>query len=343
MRRSGLSAWRQPAETYRPPCAILARCDGGTGTTPPAGANIERKQQIDALAASILIGFNILLGLNQALVKIVNDGFAPVFQAGLRSACAIVPVLAFALWARRRLSIRDGSLAPGLANGLLFSGEFCLLFLAIDLTTVARASLFFYTMPIWLAIVAHFLLPGEKLTPAKVVGLILAICGVGIALVGDRESSPNASLLGDLAAILAALCWGSIALLTRLSSLQHCSHEMNLLYQLVVSACVLLAVALFVGDPIRTPTPTIVGIFAFQVIGIVAIGFVVWFWLLSVYPASNIASFSLLAPLAGVLSGWLLFDDPLTPLFLIALGLVLAGLVLANRPLRAASVASDNG
>ena len=206
MRRSGLSAWRQPAETYRPPCAILARCDGGTGTTPPAGANIERKQQIDALAASILIGFNILLGLNQALVKIVNDGFAPVFQAGLRSACAIVPVLAFALWARRRLSIRDGSLAPGLANGLLFSGEFCLLFLAIDLTTVARASMFFYTMPIWLAIVAHFLLPGEKLTPAKVVGLILAICGVGLALIGDRETSPNASLLGDLAAILAALC-----------------------------------------------------------------------------------------------------------------------------------------
>lgn len=265
-------------------------------------------------------------------MKIVNDGFAPVFQAGLRSACAIVPVLAFALWAKKRLSVTDGSLAPGLMNGLLFSGEFCLLFLALDLTTVARASLFFYTMPIWLAVAAHFLLPGERLSLPKAIGLALAISGVALALLGGRESSPGASLAGDLCALAAAVCWGSIALLTRLSALKDCSHEMNLLYQLAVSACLLLAVAPFFGDLVREPSAAILGIFAFQVIGIVSIGFVLWFWLLSVYPASNIASFSLLAPVAGVFSGWVLFDDPLTPAFLVALGLVFAGLVLANRP-----------
>ena len=296
--------------------------------------HIERKANIDALAASILIGFNVLLGLNQALVKIVNDGFAPVFQAGLRSACAIVPVLAFAMYAKRRLSITDGSLAPGLLNGLLFSAEFCLLFLALDYTTVARASLFFYTMPVWLAVAAHFLLPGERLTVAKALGLALAVTGVALALLGDGANTA-ATLTGDLLAIAAALCWGSIALWTRISRLQTCSHEMNLLYQLTVSACLLLAVAPLFGEQIREPTGMIVSIFAFQVIVIVAIGFVVWFWLLSIYPASNIASFSLLAPLAGVLSGWIIFDDPLSAEFLAALALVFAGLVLANRPTKA--------
>ena len=69
----------------------------------------------------------------------------------------------------------------------------------------------------------------------------------------------------------------------------------------------------------------------------------VWFWLLSIYPASNIASFSLLAPLAGVFSGWLIFDDPLTLGFMASLGLVLAGLMLANRPAGAAAQARAPG
>lgn len=288
------------------------------------------------MAATILISFNVLLGVNQALVKLVNEGFAPVFQAGLRSACAILPVLAFALYARKRLSVTDGSLAPGLLNGLLFSGEFCLLFLALDYTTVARASLFFYTMPLWLALAAHFLLPGERLTTRKLLGLAVAVTGVAVAMTGRPEDSTPASWIGDALALAAALCWGSIALLTRVSRLRNCSSEMNLLYQLAVSAPLLLIMAPFFGDQVREPTAAILGIFAFQVVVIVAIGFVVWFWVLSVYPASNMASFSLLAPLFGVLSGWLIFADPLTPGFLIALGLVIAGLLLINSQPRAA-------
>ena len=69
-----------------------------------------RKDRMNLLAISLLVGFNVLLGLNQALVKLVNAGFSPLFQGGLRSACALLPVLVFALIMRRRLSLVDGSL-----------------------------------------------------------------------------------------------------------------------------------------------------------------------------------------------------------------------------------------
>lgn len=289
-----------------------------------------RKDHIDALAATTLIVFNVLLGLNQALVKLVNAGFAPVFQAGLRSACAILPVLAFALYARRRLSVTDGSLAPGLLNGLLFSAEFCLLFLALDYTTVARVSLFFYTMPLWLAVAAHFLLPGERLTGVKAAGLVLAMTGVALGLSGRDAPGVSASWIGDGLALAAALSWAAIALLTRLSRLSASSAEMNLLYQLAVSSVVLLVLAPLFGDTIREPTPAVLAIFAFQVLVVVAVGFALWFWLLSVYPASNMASFSLLAPVVGVFSGWLIFDDPLPWNLLVALALVLCGILLVN-------------
>ncbi|MEZ5558016.1 MAG: DMT family transporter [Pseudomonadales bacterium] len=293
-----------------------------------------RRDRIDALAASTLIVFNVLLGLNQALVKLVNAGFAPVFQSGLRSACAFLPVLGFAWLTGRRLSLRDGTLGLGLLNGLLFSGEFCLLFLALDHTTVARVSLFFYTMPIWVTLGAHLLVPGERLTLTRALGLALAVIGVALALSGRSQAAGSDAWLGDALALLAAMFWAAIALLTRTTRLATCSPEMNLLYQLAVSAVVLLLVAPLFGATVREVTPVIAGIFAFQVIVIVAIGFVVWFWILSVYPVSHMASFSLLAPVFGVLFGWLIFDDPIPPQFVAALLLVGSGILLVNRPRR---------
>jgi len=290
-----------------------------------------RRDRMDAFGASLLIGFSVLLGLNQALVKLVNAGFSPVFQAGLRSACAFVPVLLYALWTKKRLSVTDGTLLPGLANGLLFSGEFCLLFLALDLTSVSRVSLFFYTMPLWLAVASHFLIAGERLNGMRVTGLAVAFSGIALALLGGEREPARESWVGDLVALLGAFCWGGIALLARTTRLQHTSAEMNLLYQLAVSSVVVIPLAVFLGDTVRDPTPMLLGIFAFQVIVVVAIGFVVWFWILSIYPVGRMASFSLLTPLFGILFGWWIFGDPLPPSFLGALLLVGIGLVLVNR------------
>lgn len=292
---------------------------------------MQRKDHIDALAASTLIVMNVLLGLNQSVVKLVNDGFAPVFQSGLRSACAILPVLGYALVMRKRLSVTDGSLGLGVLNGLLFSGEFCLLFLALDYTSVARVSLFFYVMPVWVTIGAHYLVPGERMTLLKAAGLLLAVAGVALGLGIGSDSAGEQAWIGDVLALGGAFFWASIALVTRTTRLQRSSPEMNLLYQLAVSAVVLLALAPLFGDTIRAPTPAILGMFAFQVIVIVAIGFVVWFWILSIYPVSHMASFSLLAPVFGVFFGWLIFDDRITPMFLVALLLVGSGILLINR------------
>ncbi len=292
-----------------------------------------RKDAMDAMGTSLLVGFSVLLGLNQALVKIVNEGFSPLFQSGLRSVCAFLPVLLFALYMRRKLSVSDGSLPWGLLNGIFFCAEFGLLFVALDYTTVARVSLFFYIMPVWVAIGAHFLIPEEPLNRNKIAGLAIALAGVALALTADLGDAGPQAWLGDLLALAGGLCWAGIALLTRLK-LSGCSSEMNLLYQLAVSAVVLTLIAPLFGPVLREVTPLILGVFAFQVIVVVAIGFVVWFWILSIYPVSNMASFGLLSPVFGVFFGWLIFGDPLTPAFLAALVCAGIGIVLVNRPVR---------
>jgi len=284
---------------------------------------------MDAFGASLLIMQAGLLGLNQVLIKVVNAGLQPVFQAGLRSLCAIVPILLFALLTRKKLSVTDGTLVAGVICGLVFGVEFLLLFIAIDLTTVARVSVLFYTMPVWFTVAAHFLLPGERLSVLRVVGLVLAVAGVAVAL-ADRQTGEY-NLLGDLLAIAASICWAVIALLVRGTSLGRASPEMQLLYQLVVSAVVLLPASLLFGDVVRDMTVGLAMVFLFQVLVVMCFGFLLWFWLLSIYPAGSTASFSFLAPVFGVFLGWLILNESISASILFALLLVCVGIVLITR------------
>jgi drug/metabolite transporter (DMT)-like permease len=289
-----------------------------------------RREHIDTLGASLLIGFSALLGLNQALVKLVNAGMSPMFQSGARSACALVVVLIWAAAIRARVDFRNGSLPWGLLGGTLFALEFAMLFVALDYTTVSRVSLFFYSMPLFTALGAHFLIRGETLHARKVAGLVVAFAGVAVGL-ADNASAPSAQAwVGDLLAVGGAIAWAAIALAMRTTPLQHCSSEQVMMYQLGVSAILLLGAAPMFGETIRELTPTILLIFAFQVVAVASIGYLLWARILAIYPVGNMASFSLLAPVFGVFSGWLLFDDPLTPRFVVALLLVCAGLLLMN-------------
>ena len=45
---------------------------------------MERKDHIDLFGGSVLVIFAMVMGLNQVVIKVVNDGIQPVFQAGLR-------------------------------------------------------------------------------------------------------------------------------------------------------------------------------------------------------------------------------------------------------------------
>jgi drug/metabolite transporter (DMT)-like permease len=84
----------------------------------------QRKDRIDAFGAMVLVLFSSLMGLNQVLVKLVNAGMSPAFQAGARSVCAFIPVLLWAWWRKRPLSVSDGSLLPGILAGVFFAFEF---------------------------------------------------------------------------------------------------------------------------------------------------------------------------------------------------------------------------
>ncbi|MGC0225900.1 DMT family transporter [Pseudooceanicola nitratireducens] len=288
-----------------------------------------RKDQLDLPGASALFLFVLVLAGNQIIMKLTSEGLSPVFQAGLRSLFACLAILIWMLVRGVSFGNLRRDMGPGLTMGLAFTLEFIGLFNALDMTTVARASIIFYTMPMHLSLAAHFLIPGERLTRVKVIGLICAFAGVVVVL-ADR-SGGQASLAGDLLAWLGAIGWAAIALIVRITRISEAPPEAQQLWQLSFSAVALLLVAPLFGPLVRDFGPEHIWMMGYQVFLVASFGFLGWFYLMKTYPASTIASFSFLTPVFAVFMGWAFLGEALHLSVLVALALVSFGIVLINR------------
>lgn len=292
---------------------------------------MQERNDLNAFGAGALIVVMLILAVNQVVIKLTNDGLQPVFAAGLRSAGAVVVLWGWIRLRGQRLDFTPGTVWPGVLVGLIFSVEFLALFVALDLTTVTRVSVIFYSMPVWMAVAAHFLLPGERLSPARSLGLALAFAGVAWAIVDRSGLGGAASLTGDLAALVGALGWMGVSLMPRLTRLGRLTPEMQMFWQVAVSAPVLLLAALAFGPLVRDFAPATAWMMLFQIVVVASGVFLAWFWLLSHYKASRIAAFAFLSPVFGVAMGWLWLGETVTVSLIAKLVLVASGIVLINR------------
>ncbi|MDO9708383.1 DMT family transporter [Paracraurococcus lichenis] len=299
-----------------------SRTDAG-GALPPA-------------AVALMLLLCGVWGLNLVAMKVTSAGIPPVLQAGLRSvvAAGLVPLLCrplgltFGEWRQPRL------LLPGIAAGLLFAVEFIALYVGIGLTTASRGVVFLYGAPFWVALGTHWLVPGDRLTRAKALGLCVAFGGLVLAFAeGLRAPGGPDMLAGDLLCLIGGALWAATTVLVKASPLREASPAFVLQVQLVVSAPPLLLASALLGEPWAIdPQPLVLATFLYQAAGIAGASYLTWFWLVSRHSASRLAAFSVLTPIFGVAAGALLLGEPLGGGFLASVALVALGLWLVNRP-----------
>jgi drug/metabolite transporter (DMT)-like permease len=300
----------------------------------------DRKTRLDALAITWLVLCCALWGLNQVAAKVALAEIPPLLQAGARSLGGAALVLAWSAW--RRLPLRD---APGAAPtsragwlaGALFAAEFACIFVGLQFTTAGRMAVFLYLSPFVVALGMPFIARAERLSALQLGGLVAAFAGVAFAFadgfgaqaVGDRQ------WIGDGLGVLAALFWGATTLVIRGSGLTSALPEKTLLYQLAVSALLLTASGVAVGESWPAHTSALAWtLLAFQTVVVTFASYLLWFWLIRHYPATQIASFVLLTPVFGLLAGALLLGEPVTVRLVVALVAVSAGIAVVSRPAR---------
>lgn len=277
-------------------------------------------------------------GLNLTAMKVTSEGIPPILQAGLRSlvAACVVPLLCRPLGLGFGDWRRDGTLPAGIAAGTVFAVEFVALYVGLAMTTASRAVIFLYGAPFWVALGTHYLVPGDRLTRAKAIGLAVAFGGLVLAFAdGLRAPAGPDALLGDLLCLIGGMLWAATTVMVKATALRRGPPALVLQYQLVVSVPILLLASPLLGEAwVIHPTPLVVGGFLYQAVAIAGVSYLAWFWLVSRHSASRLAAFSVLTPVFGVLAGALLLEEPLGGGFLLAVALVAAGLWLVNRPAR---------
>jgi drug/metabolite transporter (DMT)-like permease len=289
-------------------------------------------------AIGLMLFLCLVWGLNLVAIKLGNQGIPPVLQAGLRSLIAAVLLFGWCRW--RRIGFgdwqRNGTLLPGIVAGVLFAVEFIAVYVGVGLTTASRGVVFLYGAPFFVAIGAHWLIPDDRLTRAKAIGLLVAFSGLVLAfLEGLWAPGGEQALLGDLLCVIGGALWGATTVLVKASALRRARPMLVLFYQLAVSAPLLLLASPLLGEPFRiSPEPLAIGALIYQAAGIAGASYALWFWLVSQYSASRLAAFSVLTPIFGVLAGAVLLGEPLGRLFGVAVALVVFGLWLVNRPAR---------
>ncbi|MES2229296.1 MAG: DMT family transporter [Pseudomonadota bacterium] len=294
----------------------------------------DRKGHLDTLAVTSLVVCCLLWGLNQVAAKAALPEVPPLWQATARSLGGAALV---AVWARLRgipMFTRDATLRGGLLTGTLFAAEFLCIFVGLEFTTASRMVVFIYISPFVVALGMPFIAHAERLSRAQVAGLLIAFAGVAWAF-AEGFTKPAAGahqLLGDGLGVLGGVLWGATTLAIRGTRLSGAPAEKTLLYQLAISGALLLPAAIVRGAPLPTRLSVLAwASLGFQVVIIVTASYLVWFWLMRRYPATRLASFTLLTPVFGLLLGALLLGEPITPRLVIALAAVATGIVLVNR------------
>jgi O-acetylserine/cysteine efflux transporter len=222
-------------------------------------------------------------------------------------------------------------------------GQFGVLFVAIGLGMPVGLASLVIQLQVFITIFLAWAFLGEKPQPAQLIGAGIAL--IGIAAIGS-ERLQGASLGPFLLVIAAAGFWGLGNLIGKIAG------KIDMLAFVVWAALIvpppLIAASLIFDGPAKLaalahPGLTLVLCVAFLAYGATVVSYGLWARLLAHYSAAEAAPFALLIPIVGMVSGAIVFKEPLSAIELLGAALVMAGLtfnIFGDRILRRRATAA---
>jgi len=281
---------------------------------------------------ALAVAVTVVWGVNFVVIHEGLGDFPPLLFAALRFTLMAFPAV---LFVRRPDTPWRWVVGVGAFIG---AGQFGLLFVAMDQGMPAGlASLVVQLQAVFtIALAVVFL--GERPRPAQLAGAAVAFGGIAIIAAGRAEGVP---LVAVALSIASAASWGAGNICTRQA---RASDPIALLvWSSLVAPIPLLALSLGfegpaeIGHAFAHVTLGGIGALLYVVLLATAFGFGSWTFLMRHHPASQVAPFTLLVPVAGIAAAWIALDEVPTAAEWAGAVVVLAGLALTTRALRVRS------
>lgn len=288
-----------------------------------------QNQELSLLAAIFTVCLCVLFGANAVAIKISLSGLGVFTTAGLRFSMASATIF---LWARitgRSFKIKSGQVRQLLIISMVFTVQLSLFYLGLSKSNASRGTLMVNLQPFFTLFLAHFFIPGDRITKRKTLGILLGFAGVAFVFLEKKGVSADFKV-GDLIILFAAFLWSCSAVYTK--RIIHAFKPFHLvLYPMIFSAPFFFLEG-FVWDTamVAHVDAKVLCSLLYQSFVTASFCFVAWLTLLQKYGAVALHSFIFFIPISGVVLGGLVLNEPITVNIFIALLLIVSGILLVN-------------
>lgn len=262
-------------------------------------------------------------GFNFVVIKVGLKEIPPILLCALRFFLSAFPAVFFI----KRPAVPFRSV---IAFGLvMFASQFALLFSGMYAGTTAGMASLVLQVHVFFTVALAVVFLAEQPSIWQIIGALTAFSGIGLVA---AHTGCEISALGLILIVAAAASWGIGNLIAKKLG------KVDMLALVVWGSLVAWPPLLLLSYLLEQDSWSLEGMayLSWPTIGAVGyitylstlLGFAVWSWLLSHYPAATVAPFTLLVPVFGFTSSALALGEPLYPWKLAAAVLIIAGLCI---------------
>ena len=274
-----------------------------------------------------------VFGANTVAIKFSLNGLGVFTTAALRFGLASIVIFIWTTFSHQQIAIQKGQLPKLLVITAIFFVQLSLFYLGISKTLASRGTLLANIQPFFVLFLAHFFIANDRITKQKLVGILLGFSGVAFVLLENKNVTPDLKT-GDVMILIAAFIWACNGVYTK-QILKDLNPLQVVAYPALFSAPLFLAVALVTQELATVQLDaTVILAVIYQGLIATAFGFVAWNTMLRQYGAVAMHSFIFIMPVAGVVLGGLLLNEPITTHIVIALLLIAMGIFVVNAKTR---------
>jgi len=286
-----------------------------------------------ALIVLTFLILTLIWGTTWAAIRVCLEGFPPFTGLAIRFALGSALLLVMMRLFGVRFSRTPAERRIWALNAAFsFCGSYGIVYWSEQYIPSGLASVLFATFPLFVALLAHVALPGDRLTPARLIGIAIGFAGVAVIfsedlsrLGGERVAIASVVMLGSplvsAVANIGAKRWGAGV---------HPFSMTAVPMGIAALAIGLVAALLERGRPITLGTRPLVALVYLAVLGS-AVTFSLYYWLLKHVSATRLSLLAFTMPIVAVVFGASFMHEPVTGRTVIGGALVLAGVAIALR------------
>ena len=299
---------------------------------------ISNRKNMWTLNWAILTSLGVIWGGSFLGVEISLIGFGPITVAASRVTIAAIILLIYAYVfgdGLPRISSKTDKRVWAHCLGMaLFTNAmpFSLLSWGQQTVTSGFAGISMALVPLFVLPLSHKLVPGEKLSKAKVIGFLFGFLGVVLLIGGEKiftnQSFTPALLLAQIACVIASCCYAIGTVITKL-----CPPVSTVSYAscgLMLASFMLIPIALWFEGMPKSPNGLAITGVVYLALFPTAIATILLTVLIRRAGPSFLSLVNYQVPIWAVVIGFAVLGETLPGHFLIALSVILGGLFVSR-------------